>query len=60
VFPLDRGLLMGAKSTDIKISPSVTDILFFTKLQKGKPSIKDLPLSKKDITTIFYRYEACV
>jgi hypothetical protein len=31
-----------AKCTDIRISISVTDILFFTKMQKSKPWKKDL------------------
>ena len=41
-----------AKTTGSSTSISVTYILFLTKMQKGKPPIKDLPILKNDITTI--------
>ena len=33
---------------------------FLQKCKKGKSSEMELPLLKNDITTIFYRYDACV
>jgi len=42
---------MGAKTTGLSTLTSSTYIVFDTKMQKGKPSKKDLPLLKSDITT---------
>jgi hypothetical protein len=39
-----------ASTTGSNISILITYILFLTKMQKGKPSKKDLPLFKNDIT----------
>jgi hypothetical protein len=39
-----------SKNADSSISISTTDILFLTKLKKGKPREMDLPLLKNDIT----------
>ena len=33
---------------------------FLQKCKKGKPHEMDLPNWKNDITTIFYKYDACV
>jgi len=51
VFSLDRGLLMGAKSTSSTISISSTYIVFLTKMQKRQITEKGFALIENDITT---------
>jgi len=43
-----------AKNAGSSISISSADIIFLTKMQKGKPPKIDLPLLKNDITNAFY------
>jgi len=50
VFSLDRGLLMGAKSTSWNHFMLITYILFLTKLQKRQILEKEFALFKNDIT----------
>jgi hypothetical protein len=50
VFSLDRGLLMGAKTTDSSTSISSTYILFLTEMQKRQIPEKGFALIENDIT----------
>jgi hypothetical protein len=47
---MSSNLIHLASTTGSSISISITYIVFLTKMQKGKPPKKDLPLLKNDIT----------